>query len=65
MTVDEVLTQHTAAEVRAANPSTVYDWEYEGEQLGKGFSVNEPVEFDVAYRAVTRIANGECPQHQI
>jgi hypothetical protein len=65
MTVDEVLTQHPVEEVRTADSHTVYEWGYDADQFRTGFLTDQPIEFDVVYQAVARIANNECPRHPI
>lgn len=65
MTVDEVLVEHDAEEIRSAAPEKLGEWISEADQFPAGFATNDPIEHDLVFRSITRIARGECPNYKL
>jgi len=63
--VEAVLTVHTAAEVREAPPQTLGHWIEENDFFLEEALFGFPVEHDIAFYALRRVAKGECPQHLV
>lgn len=65
MTVDEVLIGHTGEDIRSATPEQLGEWISEADQFTAGFATNDPIEHDLVFRSITRIAKGECPNYTL
>ena len=59
-TVDVLLETHSVTEIKTIDDPTLYNWIEMSDQFTKAFNTDMPIEFDMVFLAVRKIAEGSC-----